>query len=95
MPSAEIERNRRRDAAQEWRRWYKTARWQKLRARVIKAARQTCAMCGVIEADSSKLHCDHIEPHRGDAKLFWSGPFQCLCQHCHNSTKQRQEKARR
>ena len=37
---------------------------------------------------------DHIKPHRGDMKLFWdSSNWQSLCQPCHDSWKQSQEKA--
>ncbi|WP_189426952.1 HNH endonuclease [Devosia pacifica] len=36
---------------------------------------------------------DHITPHRGDDQLFWDRTnWQALCAHCHNSTKQRQER---
>ena len=31
--------------------------------------------------------CDHVEPHHGDANKFWLGPFQSLCERCHNSAK--------
>lgn len=52
-------------------------------------------MCKVVEPDTSKLHCDHVEPHGGDPDKFWVGPFQTLCAHCHNSTKQAAERAGR
>jgi hypothetical protein len=39
--------------------------------------------------------CDHVHPHRGDEVLFFSGPFQSLCETCHNSAKQREEVAAR
>lgn len=36
---------------------------------------------------------DHKVPHRGDRKLFWDRRnWQPLNHHCHNSTKQRQER---
>lgn len=36
---------------------------------------------------------DHIKPHRGDKKLFWSrSNWQALCAHHHNSAKQREER---
>ena len=73
-------------------RWYKTARWQKLRWSVLVRDMFTCQSCGKIEHDTSKLHCDHIDPHRGDEAKFWAGPFQTLCANCHNSMKQSQEK---
>jgi 5-methylcytosine-specific restriction enzyme A len=27
---------------------------------------------------------DHIDPHRGDIKRFFNGPFQSLCKECHS-----------
>lgn len=39
---------------------------------------------------------DHIQPHKGDNKLFWdSANWQSLCEHCHNSHKQRLERGGR
>jgi len=32
--------------------------------------------------------CDHVNQHKGDYKLFWSGPFQSLCKQHHDSNKQ-------
>jgi hypothetical protein len=34
---------------------------------------------------------DHVEPHRGDANLFWRGALQSLCDHCHESRKKIEE----
>lgn len=35
---------------------------------------------------------DHIDPHRGDMKLFWnSSRWQSLCAHHHSADKQREE----
>lgn len=69
------------------RRWYKTARWQRLRAAQLQAY-PLCAMCpGVVPATI----CDHVQPHRGDETKFWTGPFQSLCKPCHDSDKQRIE----
>ncbi|MFC3058810.1 HNH endonuclease signature motif containing protein [Paenirhodobacter populi] len=46
-------------------------------------------MCG-----NTAEHVDHIKPHRGDQALFWDWRnLQALCAHCHNSVKQRQERA--
>lgn len=69
--------------------WYKTYRWQKLRARQL-ATEPLCAMC--LPICTIATVCDHIEPHRGDPELFWNGPFQSLCATHHNSDKQRIEK---
>lgn len=63
------------------------SRWDKARAAYL-AKHQTCTMCG-----KPATVVDHIEPHRGDRKLFWdSSNWQALCQTCHNSRKQSQER---
>ena len=83
-----------RDQVREDRRWYKTARWQRLRWSVLVAAIFTCRMCGRIEADTSRLVADHVVPHRGSEVLFWDGGnLQCLCEGCHSRAKQREEAA--
>lgn len=73
----------------EHKRWYKTAKWQRLRAEQLHA-HPLCAMCKPKTVVASV--CDHIEPHGGDEHKFWNGPFQSLCSTCHNSDKQRIEK---
>ncbi|TRD21899.1 HNH endonuclease [Palleronia caenipelagi] len=72
---SEAERHRQRDQMQPWRGWYKTARWQKLRRKVIKRDGCICQETGVLlvgvhPAPDSPV-VDHIRPHRGNAKLFW------------------------
>lgn len=92
-PATRVERDRVRDA-QPWRRWYKTARWQALRMAILTRDMFTCQWlgCGRVEPDTSKLVADHREPHRGDERLFWDQDnLWCLCKHCHDSAKQRQE----
>ena len=85
--------SRQRDAAHQWRSWYKTARWQRLRWSVLVRDLFTCAMCRRVEADTSRLVADHKTPHRGDEALFWAeGNLQCLCKACHDSLKQRIER---
>lgn len=87
---------RTRDQVQHWRRWYKTARWQRLRWSVLVRDLFTCTMCKRIEADTSQLVADHKVPHRGDEALFWDASnIACLCSQCHNSTKQALEKSGR
>lgn len=91
-PGSEAERHRYRDATQPWRAWYKTARWQKLRWSILLRDLFACQTCKRVEADTSKLVCDHVEPHRGDEQKFWSGPFQTLCKDCHDRVKQSEER---
>lgn len=77
-----------------YKRWYKTARWQKLREQVL-AQQPLCVMCERAGKVEVATVCDHIEPHRGDEAKFWAGPFQGLCKRCHDSDKQRMEKSGR
>jgi 5-methylcytosine-specific restriction endonuclease McrA len=85
-----------RDKVQPWRAWYKTARWQRLRWQVLVRDAFTCRMCARVEGKTRLLVADHIEPHRGDPKLFWwQDNLQCLCKACHDSAKQREERAQR
>jgi 5-methylcytosine-specific restriction endonuclease McrA len=88
----ETQRSRFRDDTQAHRRWYKTARWQKLRWSVLVRDLFTCQMCKGIQADTSQLVCDHIDQHHGNEAKFWAGPFQTLCKPCHDRTKQCQER---
>lgn len=81
---------------QDWRKWYNTKPWAKLRWQVLLEAAFTCAMCGKVEAETSQLVADHKDPHRGDAAKFWDrANLQCLCKRCHDSDKQRHERAAR
>lgn len=82
------------DKEQPWRRWYKTARWQKLRWSVLTKGRFTCRLCKRTETDTSRLVCDHVLSHKGNERLFWSGPFQVLCKDCHDGTKQSIDKGK-
>lgn len=89
----EVARSRRRDADQPWRRWYKTAQWQRLRWSVLMAGLFRCARCGQVEADTSQLVADHVVAHRGDETMFWdAGNLQCLCKGCHDGAKQAEER---
>ena len=89
--------DQRRDRDGPCRALYKTARWQRLRMQILMHDLYTCqrAECGRIESDTSRLVCDHVEPHGGDAEKFWAGPFQTLCKRCHDREKQRLEHAAR
>jgi len=71
--------------SQHWKIWYTTKRWSKLRWSVLTRDLFTCQLCRRVVADTSKLVCDHIEPHRGDAHAFWTGPFRTLCAECHDA----------
>jgi 5-methylcytosine-specific restriction endonuclease McrA len=87
--------DRRRLADTATRKLHKTKRWQDLRWSVLTRDLFTCQVCGRLEGDTSKLVCDHVEPHRGDVAKFWAGPFQTLCKPCHDGQKQKEEIAAR
>jgi hypothetical protein len=94
-PTDERSLDRRRLADTETRKLHKTKRWQDLRWSVLLRDQFTCQICRRLEGDTSKLVCDHVEPHRGDVEKFWSGPFQTLCKPCHDGQKQKEEVAAR
>jgi len=90
-PLTRQERDQVRDE-QPWRRWYKTARWQKLRMAVLLRDLFTCQRCGKIKGDTSQLVADHKRPHRGVEALFWDIlNLWSLCKPCHDGWKQREE----
>lgn len=92
-PTSEADRLAKRDQTVEWRKWYKTARWQRLRWDVLVRDQFTCRRCHRIEGTTSLLVADHRIPHRGDPDLFWSAEnLQCLCKTCHDSAKQAEER---
>ncbi|WP_082477264.1 HNH endonuclease signature motif containing protein [Rhizobium sp. Leaf371] len=63
------------------------SKWDKERKAYL-LAHPTCATCG-----EPATVVDHVIPHRGDKKLFWSrSNWQPLCTPCHSSTKQRLER---
>lgn len=71
--------------------WYKTARWQKHRARFL-ALNPLCVMCAKEGRTTPARVADHLIPHRGDETAFWTGELQALCFTHHNSDKQRVER---
>lgn len=90
----EQSREQRRHAAKPWRRLYGLKRWKDLRWDVLVDACFTCARCGTMHSDTSKLVADHIIAHRGREELFWDrNNLQCMCAECHDTVKQREEAA--
>lgn len=69
------------------RRWYFTARWRAMRARVMREQAYGCADCGRVTA---ALEVDHIVKHEGAAGRFWDrANLQALCRGCHQRKTQR------
>jgi 5-methylcytosine-specific restriction protein A len=80
----------------EDRSFYKTARWQRLRWDVLVRDSFTCQWpgCGRVEADTSLLVADHIEPVRVAPERKWDeANLRCLCKACHDGPRQAQEVA--
>jgi 5-methylcytosine-specific restriction protein A len=74
-----------------YRHLYGTARWQRLRARVLRT-QPVCAMCREWGYITPATVCDHIDPKsKLSEQGFFTGPFQSLCATCHNGTKARIE----
>lgn len=68
------------------------SRWRKAREAFL-AEHPLCAMCAARGRTVPATVVDHITPHRGDQRLFWSSDnWQALCAPCHDSAKQREEK---
>lgn len=67
------------------------SRWQRYRL-VYLAAHPLCATCAHRDRVTAATVVDHIQPHRGDHKLFW-GPanHQALCQPCHHTKTARED----
>ena len=72
-----------------------TSKWQRERALYL-AAHPTCVLCGQHGQVTRATVVDHIQPHRGDDKLFWSrGNWQSLCVACHARKTARETASRR
>ena len=56
-------------------------------------ANPLCEFCLADGRFSQADVVDHVEPHRGNATLFFTGKLQSLCKQHHDSTKQREEKS--
>jgi 5-methylcytosine-specific restriction endonuclease McrA len=76
--------------------WYFTQRWKALRWASFVRDGFTCQWptCGRLVVDTSQLVADHRQPHRGDPALFWDPRnLQTLCKPCHDTHKQRADRA--
>nr|WP_314432413.1 hypothetical protein [uncultured Brevundimonas sp.] len=80
----------RSEAAQEYRRLYRTKRWRDVRADQL-SRHPLCAMC--LPRVTAATVCNHVDK---DAKQteegFFAGPFNSLCATHHDSTQQREER---
>ncbi|WP_338034702.1 HNH endonuclease signature motif containing protein [Jiella avicenniae] len=68
------------------------SKWERARAAFL-AAHPWCRRCEAMGRLHRATVVDHIEPHKGDHKLFWKrSNWQPLCAPCHNSDKQQVER---
>ncbi|HMR51207.1 MAG TPA: AAA family ATPase [Amaricoccus sp.] len=89
-----VRRWREADAARSHRperKWYFTARWKRRRSMQLRVE-PLCVHCLKLGRTTPATVADHVVPHRGNAALFWFGELQSLCDHHHNSAKQREER---
>jgi 5-methylcytosine-specific restriction endonuclease McrA len=74
--------------------FYRSTEWFKLRARLTAQWKRTGLPCNFCRQPLDWLtpkavHVDHIRPRRKHPELALDiRNLQCLCQRCHNSTKQ-------
>ncbi|WP_189367669.1 HNH endonuclease [Mesorhizobium sp. M7A.F.Ca.ET.027.02.1.1] len=93
------EYDKRRDE-QEWRGWYKTARWQKLKMRVHIRDLFVCQVTGILcvgkhPAPNSPV-ADHRIEHQGDPDLFWDEEnVRTVSKAYHDGERQREQAAGR
>lgn len=79
-------------SASEYRRLYRTSRWQRLRVAQLSAS-PLCRMCAALGHVQAATVADHIRPHRGDEVAFFDPlNLQSLCKRCHDGHKQAQER---
>lgn len=65
-------------------RLYDRARWREGRERFLRY-NPLCVRCKADDRVVPAQVVDHIEPHRGDEKLFWDETnWQALCKRCHD-----------
>jgi 5-methylcytosine-specific restriction protein A len=86
-------RNRESDARRRqerpWRGWYNTPRWQAIRSAQL-LDEPLCQRCKASSPPIIRpaIVCHHTIPHKGDASLFWDGPFASSCKECHDTIEQ-------
>jgi 5-methylcytosine-specific restriction protein A len=66
---------------------YDSARWRKARARFLSQPEHVlCRTCKAKGIRRRANTVDHVQPHRGDAGLFWDrSNWQPLCGPCHSA----------
>lgn len=72
------------EAAQAGSEFYRSPRWRRESA-IFLSRHPFCVDCEELGAIVLAQEVDHIQPHRGDAKLMWDrSNWQALCKRCHS-----------
>jgi 5-methylcytosine-specific restriction protein A len=58
-------------------------KWKTFRLSFL-ADHPLCETCRAEGRLTEATVVDHVTPHKGDREAFWAGPFQSLCEVCHN-----------
>lgn len=82
--------DRRSPEAEAYRKLYKTARWQRIRAAQL-AKHPVCARCRAKGHITAATVCHHTDPESKKTDFF-RGPFASLCATCHDGPTQSEEK---
>jgi 5-methylcytosine-specific restriction enzyme A len=69
---------------------YSSAKWRRIRKLQLLHS-PLCVLCLKRGINTPASICDHVTPYAGDVNKFWLGPFQSLCEQCHNSAKKFEE----
>lgn len=74
----------------ESQRWYNLRRWYARRKHQLRV-QPFCVYCAREGYTVAATVADHIIPHRGDPKKFWTGALQSMCAYHHNAYKKSEE----
>lgn len=73
--------------------WYAHRRWRELRKQQLQRE-PLCQYCKARGLLVQAQVVDHVQPHRGDEHKFWFGKLQSLCNTCHSSAKQSEDRGK-
>lgn len=92
MKPAPMNKDKRSPQAQEYRSLYQTEEWKILRGLQLKRE-PYCRFCAEEGRQVRATVADHVEPHRGQHRLFFDpGRLQSLCKPHHDGRKQSEER---
>ena len=81
----------RKPEAKAYHHLYNSKAWQHLRLAQLRT-HYLCRFCEAMGRITPAKVADHVVPHRGDHTMFFEGELQSLCQTCHDSAKQAEER---